>query len=743
MLAVGLDTNSLNVSGDVNNAVFSFGTWVGDDGLYNTADDLITGGSIASANFSRRFIDSVIAAGVLPAAGVGPGVPLDLRYYTGFIDANNNKVDSAEAGGVLRSQIGRLSILGQIVSSGRPLGSTTIYGQAAAVAADGIGSTNLPLGRTALTQRVYGDPLGAPTVVSSGKVGADFRIVFSEEINTASFMLSQVAGDGGNVILVDQNGNVITNLSMVYSTQLTAEGTTQGVLTISRTGGFATGPTAGPLTVVLLGTGASPIYDRSGLRSALRSLGDPPGTILDGNGDGIEGGNYNNVAVFGDAPDTFSGASTSTLPILVDGSTLSLANDFNSAFDVDVFHFVGIAGQYFSTQFVGDPAAQMAVFYRDTQGTVDPVDDTYNVLARYDSNREGDTFGLDAVPVDLFEAYELPNTGDYFVVVTPDTFAFDSTANNTYSLQMTLASSDAQLAVQLGATLNGDMTMTLNDGAVRYIAYVSNTKRVSKQLVYLNFDGGVSTQVADLGTTVAAAFDSAVLDPSLTGQTDTLINGNGSLGVTGIVDNILAIYSTTPASFGTNLNVHRIDPNNAADWAAYQAATTGLWFTTVDPSTQGLVSGRDFTTVFIGQMTPGNPGLLGIASNIDVAGESAGDEAVVFVQNFAGNSSAAALIDRLNQYSLDLANTAAHELGHTLGLNHQPTDFTNFMLIPNDPDNNPLTPSDANVGPALMAYATNAVDISQLELLGTAPLTTNEFPIGDSDTAQLLLRWFS
>ena len=90
-----------------------------------------------------------------------------------------------------------------------------------------------------------------------------------------------------------------------------------------------------------------------------------------------------------------------------------------------------------------------------------------------------------------------------------------------------------------------------------------------------------------------------------------------------------------------------------------------------------------------------------------------------------------------------LANVAAHELGNVLGLNHQPTDDVHYWLWADDPDNNPGTADDSNHGAGLMSYAPISVDLSRLLELGTNIITPNEFPTGDIDTVDLLLRWLA
>ena len=87
----------------------------------------------------------------------------------------------------------------------------------------------------------------------------------------------------------------------------------------------------------------------------------------------------------------------------------------------------------------------------------------------------------------------------------------------------------------------------------------------------------------------------------------------------------------------------------------------------------------------------------------------------------------------------------SHELGHTLGLNHQPTTHSNLTtrLLNDDPDNNPLTPDDSNNGLALMGYPDESGEVDNLLELGTANLSAGELAVGQIDTADLLIRWFS
>jgi hypothetical protein len=63
--------------------------------------------------------------------------------------------------------------------------------------------------------------------------------------------------------------------------------------------------------------------------------------------------------------------------------------------------------------------------------------------------------------------------------------------------------------------------------------------------------------------------------------------------------------------------------------------------------------------------------------------------------------------------------------------------------VRDDPDNNAATPDDSNQGQALMAYPDINTLMGELAQLGTAPLDMWEFPVGYSDTADLLISWLA
>ncbi|NJL30180.1 MAG: hypothetical protein HC898_00330, partial [Phycisphaerales bacterium] len=210
LLDVGMDLGTLSVSGESNNAVYSIGTWIGADGIYNTADDVITGGALRSARFTGRFIDSVLAVGVLPPQADGPGLPADNRGYVGFT-VDGDFRDAAEAGGLLPSRLDSATFSGRIET-------TQIGGarQSVLAVAGYLGRVSTNTTGAALAQRQYTDPAGAPTVLSH-RLSSDstIEINFSEALNRNSIRLSTAPGDGGTITAL-LDGVQLTNLTLRY-----------------------------------------------------------------------------------------------------------------------------------------------------------------------------------------------------------------------------------------------------------------------------------------------------------------------------------------------------------------------------------------------------------------------------------------------------------------------------------------------------------------------------------------------
>ncbi len=711
-LFVGRDGTQLAVNNSTD-GLFAYGILLGEDETYNTADDRIRGGSLKTAKFGT-FIDSVLTAGVLPPQSSGEGMPTDHRVYLRTVAGNGTVTNAAEAGGVRSSTIQNVSITNAITTSASK--------QSAIVAADAIGKINVRNGTSAVAAQVHNDPFGAPTVVEVIQLAPNrLRVIFSEALNTDSLSLSQVLGDGGTVVLTE-NGDIITGVTMAYTEQVFGDGSVRGVVTLTRNVDFGD-----EINLTLVGDGTTAIVDRSGFRSEWRNFGDPLGTALDGNGNGTEGGNFEMLVVGSDLGNDFTedynalGALTGT--ILINGV-------FNGADDVDIYSFQAVQGEYFAVSYSGPANVVMAVFYRDDQGTLALADDTFEMLARLEETT-GSSAWSDA---NMFQAFELPATGEYFVAVAPIEGAIDGS----YTLTLTGNEfTNEGLAEALGGTLLANNRIDLGNGNVQSIAYFTGPNRISKQLVYLNFEGGLSTQ-SSLGAVNFDPLDAAILDDMLAGQTDRLIHGGD--GVIGIIDNIVTIFTSHPYA---SVIVEVLDLDDITDLTSYLSASSGLYFTTDDPSQSGNIPAQDYTTIFVGATDANNPGLYGIAGNIDVGNDDIADEALVLVENFADLSQVSTVTAMLNQYSIGLANVIAHELLHAMGFNHQPTDRENesWLLITDDPDNDGNA-ADSNAGEyGIMGYAPDPVMLSQLGQLGTNELA--EFPVGHIDTAWLFEMWFS
>lgn len=745
-VSIAQDTNKVDVRGDLTEAILSFGTWVGDDGIYNTADDVIIGGTVSRVSVRGDVADSAIVAGVLPDISFGPGVPSTLTAYTG----NSNlfgalrddlaAVDGAEAGGLLPSDINRVDVRGRVFTSG--VGATQDSVIAAAGEIGRIGGRDADLFET----REYGDPYGGPQVISIDAVSAtEFRVVFNEEIDTSSLVLSHDANnDGdlndaldtlGSITIVTGAGILDTDdgVKIGYTTTTDDSGNVQGVLRVVKADGFGDAP----LNIELSGDLSDPaVLDRSGLRSALRDFNqdgveetgeDVFGTILDGDADGEEGGNPSTIIVLQDSPDAFDDAlDGDALALATDAGTIDIASSFLAGGDdVDIYKFTATAFEFLAAQFSSTVDASLAVFFQDDQGTVSTVDDTFEMLSRVETS---DLAG------EIFQATELSKTGTYFVAVTGG-----SDTEVSYTLELTRSSTDQALVTALGGSVPVD----------EQIAYVSDEigdhnnllgANVSKQLVYLDFDGGTSIKTSQ-GVVDISAFDWRVFDASMNDNelvdaanlNDALLNGDVTAGVVGILDNLVSIFTDIPANAGS-LDVQML----GADLTAFSAANLGLFFTTVDPTLSGFDADADFTTIFTGETDAGWTGLMGIANQVDELNMSKADEAIIFAESFEGMSSESSTVDRLNDYSTALANIIAHELGHTLGLQHHPTTFDDYDLVADDP-NNDGDASDANTGISVMAYSSNADLLDVLHQFGTMNVSSNEFPVGDVDHIDQLL----
>jgi len=828
LLAVGTDSRTIRVD-NLTDAVISLGVNIGADRTYNTADDEIVGGTADRIDVRGDMFDSAIAAGVLPALDSEarantPNLPQQLVNFTGFTRNDpfgpSTFVDNAEIGGILDSGIERLSIRGSVNDSS--------FARSNVVAAAG------PIedirGREAdnLLTRVYDDPFGAPEIEAVNVVNnARFDVVFSEQVNTDSLAMSVDANNDGDVtdpgdtlgtfVLLDQDGNVIDDVDVSYGLR-----GPQGVMSVTRQAGFEDLE----LTVRFFGDkDGRMVHDHTGGRAAVRDFDrdgmpagveaafggdqptnfgeDPFGSLLDGDRNDVEGiqsGEANDVdgvqtdnrvaeriEFFRDAPGSFANA-----PLVMNSlepgnrfDRLTLANEFSSAGDVDVYRIEADAFDFLSLELFTDAFARMSLFVQDTNVLADPDDDTFEQIAVWEQNVSSFDPVIGTERGGVFQAYELvpmeadpesefdtldavglntnPADGiqtaglNYYIAITP--LGVNPAADNSYELTITMAQTDDELDGRDDDRFAGPMNLDAVPAPQdRQIAYISNTLDADpdddargnelgfnepKQLVYLNFTGGVSTQIDARGTdepvdVVFDPFDVSQLDSSLAGLNGILLNGGmvQNREVTGVIETILSIYSDTPATtpFG-GLNVQLLQNGNLAPFLASDA--TGLFFTTVEPN---VPEGVEFSTVFIGPSdVDGEAAFLGLAQQIDLANLDKGDDAIVPTGQFAGIAGGPSVADRLDQYSTALANVIAHELGHILGLNH-----TELLTVSDDPDNNPATLAPPAGQLNLMSAGPNFAfpdDLFVRWTLGTAEVERGEFPIGDLDSVDSLLKW--
>ncbi|MAE64926.1 MAG: hypothetical protein CMJ18_11710, partial [Phycisphaeraceae bacterium] len=778
LFAAGLESGRLTVNGDTEGGVYSFGAWVGPDGVYNTPDDLLTGGSLDSATFKGVFNDGVLAIAVLPSVEAGSSnpnnLPDDNRAYSGNAAADDvREADSAQAGGLFTGTVGRLTMQGQITNTAAADGRLPVV-----VAAGGVDRASLGAFGFALTPRTLDDPTGPVQVESSTILGdTQIEILFSESVDTSTFTLAFDGNDDGDVddvvdvpgsieirdaddSIIDDGGTILS-----YDNRLADDGRTQGVLTLRRPEGFGdrvkitlfgrTLNLAGdPITAADLEMSPT-IHDRSGLRSVLRDFNqdgivetgeDFLGSILDVDGDGLEGGQSGDDSVtlefiLTDAPDDFVEALASEpLDLTVDSGPLALTSRLENVTDVDVYRIMADAYQFLSVTTEAEFPILTGVFVLDDQGTpLDPSDDRFEMLTRWEDNGLEESpnfeFDPDLLPEQIM-SFELPPVEDagapggfdttdleYFVLVGKPGLA-NSLEVGTYVVTVNLASTDLGL---------GDLPPE------EPIAYISNTigennnlagAQEPKQLVYLNFDGGIVREIDLHEGDAVEPFDPGVINPLLADKRELMIfGGTGEDGdpVVGIVELILEGYRDTPASHPLGqLNVQLL----GGDLTAFETATDGLFFTLTDPRLSGLDPATDFTILYIGQLDT-IPDLYGVASHVDFANLDKADEAITFVQNFVGATfgiSDPGDPDALTrEFSEGIAGTTVHELAHVLGLNHTLRDTEV------DDPNNDGDPSDTVLPDQLNIIAGGPGSIFPDDFLinpviGTSGVDTDEFP---------------
>ncbi len=162
----------------------------------------------------------------------------------------------------------------------------------------------------------------------------------------------------------------------------------------------------------------------------------------------------------------------------------------------------------------------------------------------------------------------------------------------------------------------------------------STLPQPKSQTVVLNFHGASGVAFGGRAGIDIAKFDASVISPELEGNTRTLVDK--------IFDLVRENY------VGLNVDIYTsFDPD----------APTG-----------------NISTIHFGAY---DPGLLGVAENVDEFNQSTVQQAIVFTDTF---EIFGVLEPTLDQYAVALANVTSHELGHLLGLAHT-TDITGLMDI--------------------------------------------------------------
>ncbi|MAE60724.1 MAG: hypothetical protein CMJ49_05115, partial [Planctomycetaceae bacterium] len=528
LLSVGGSTRSVSVAGITIDSLLSFGTWIGPDGIYNTADDVIFGGSAGTLSFRDDYQDSAVVAGVLPRMDVAtlantPNLPADMRAFTGNAGALNIlDVDAADAGGIRSSHIGRVTMSRNVLNSESVFGGTAGR-QAIVAAADGhINLFGNEIDR--VHTREYVDRFGAPQVIGGVSASTNtVQVLLNEEINTSSLTVSQDGnGDGDLDDLVDFQGSVtvtandtgliLNDIALLYSRDIDTTGFPvpfhQGVLTIVDTSGSAFGGSV--VNVTLSGAfGGDAVTDRTGTRSALRDFDqdgiqefqeDPFGSTLDGNADGLEDGDRSLAFLLDDAPDFFEDALATTQVILPDDQLVSLVTTFDAGTffnpDIDIFRIDNdTPGQFFGMQYIGSSDAQIAVFRLDDQGTTtsadnDLLDDTFEIVSSHEATAYSSAFEQNAA----FQAVELTEVGTYFALVAAESSFFsDLSPTGGYTINLALATTDQALVDAFGS-----FWVDKDDEVIGYASdFVSQHHDAGDLLVDLDTYVGLAATPAD------------------------------------------------------------------------------------------------------------------------------------------------------------------------------------------------------------------------------------------------------